>query len=191
MTTVDTARVHVAHTTPYAWPYDGDLTPAATAAVVIRPASVSWPSGVDAPYARTGSAVVEATRAVGGAVISVITADPGGQRALGSPWQGADAEVTSAGIDGFFASALEAQLRARGLTRLLLVGYGLETCVHSTMRTANDMGFECLLIADACQPYDEQLVAPSVSMIEMSGGIFGAVGHSSDVVAALTARRIS
>jgi len=188
MTTVDSALAHVAHTTPYAWPYDGELTPAASAAVVVRPASVAWPSGVDATYARAASAVVAAVRSAGGAVISVITTDPGGPPAPGEPWPLADAEVTSAGIDGFYASPLEAHLRTRSLTKLYLVGYGLETCVHSTMRSANDMGLECLLVVDACQPYEPGLVAASVSMIEMSGGIFGAVGHSADVVAALTAR---
>jgi hypothetical protein len=48
------------------------------------------------------------------------------------------------------------------------------------------MGFECLLVVDACVPHDTELVAPSVSMIEMSGGIFGAVGTSAAVVDALS-----
>ena len=49
---------------------------------------------------------------------------------------------------------------------------------------ANDMGFECLLVVDACAPGDEGLVAGSVSMIEMSGGIFGAVGVTARVAEA-------
>ncbi len=54
---------------------------------------------------------------------------------------------------------------------------------------ANDRGFECLLVIDACLPYQEALVAPSVSMIEMSGGIFGAVGLSADVAEAFASAR--
>ncbi len=44
------------------------------------------------------------------------------------------------------------------------------------MRSANDRGYECLLVIDACVPHDPELVAASRSQIEMSGGIFGAVG---------------
>ena len=77
-------------------------------------------------------------------------------------------------------------LRSHAIERLILVGYGLETCIHSTMRSANDRGYECLLVVDACVPYDEALVASSISMIEMSGGIFGAVGTSAAVIEAFT-----
>jgi nicotinamidase-related amidase len=95
-----------------------------------------------------------------------------------------DAAISSQGVDGFFGSPLEAMLRQNRIERVLLVGAWLETSVHSTMRTANDMGFECLLVIDACTPGDEALVASSVSMIEMSGGIFGAVGTTAKVVEA-------
>jgi nicotinamidase-related amidase len=54
------------------------------------------------------------------------------------------------------------------------------------MRSANDRGYECLLVADACRPVDPALRAPALSMIEMSGGIFGAVGQSAQVLRALT-----
>ena len=77
-------------------------------------------------------------------------------------------------------------LRTGRIRRLLLAGVGLETCVHSTMRDANDRGYECLLVLDACVPIDPSLVPASVSSIEMSGGIFGAVGTSADVIAALS-----
>lgn len=92
------------------------------------------------------------------------------------------------GIDGFYGSGLEAHLRATGAVRLVLVGLGAETSIHSTMRSANDMGFECLYVADACQPYDAALAPHAVSMIEMSGGIFGAVGTADAVVAAFAER---
>ena len=70
---------------------------------------------------------------------------------------------------------------------LLLVGLGLETTVHSTMRSANDRGYECLLVVDACAPLDPDAVPNAVSMVEMSGGIFGAVGLTDPVLAALDA----
>jgi nicotinamidase-related amidase len=55
------------------------------------------------------------------------------------------------------------------------------------MRSANDRGYECLLVIDACAAYDLALIAPSVSMIEMSGGIFGAVGTAAAVLDAFVA----
>ena len=72
-----------------------------------------------------------------------------------------------------------------GATHLLVAGLGLEGPVHSTMRGANDMGYECLLVLDASAPLAPDLVGPSRSMVEMSGGIFGAVGATADVLAAL------
>ena len=93
--------------------------------------------------------------------------------------------VTAAGIDAFYGSPLDPVLRSRRTDLLLLVGLGLETTVHSTMRSANDRGFECLLVVDACAPLDPDAVPNAVSMVEMSGGIFGAVGLTDPVLAAL------
>ena len=88
-------------------------------------------------------------------------------------------------MDGFYASPLDATLRALGRDQLVVCGQWLETGVHSTMRSANDRGYECLLAIDACVPYDPDLAAASRSQIEMSGGIFGAVGESAAVIDAL------
>ena len=180
--------VHVAATTPYPWPWNGDLDPAGTAVLVVGP-ELGGPA-VSAPKVAAMSAVIAATRNAGGAVIRVITVpprrvDPAPAASAGEPLADAAAVIGSAGIDGFFGSGLEPLLRSRRIERLLLVGTGLETAIHSTMRSANDRGFECLLVVDACVPLDADLVAPSVSMIEMSGGIFGAVGTSAAVAEAL------
>ena len=93
--------------------------------------------------------------------------------------------VSAVGIDGFYGGPLDAVLRAGRRDQLLLVGLGLETTVHSTMRSANDRGYECLLVVDACAPLDPEVVPNAISMVEMSGGIFGAVGTTNNVLAAL------
>lgn len=211
---------HVAATTPYPWPYDGDLAGAATALIVVaaadtvradvrlRDAVERLASAVDS----AGGLVVAATtarapRRARGADARVERADsldpadspehlghparsqagPVGGGALGL-LAGAmvDEVVLAGGIDAFYGSDLDLLLRTRRIERLLLAGIGLETCVHSTMRTANDRGYECLLVVDACASGDPGLVPAAVSMIEMSGGIFGAVGRSADVLAALS-----
>lgn len=181
---------HVAGTTPYPWPYDGDLAGQATAVLVVQPRGGSWPEQGEAAVGQAAREVAAAVRAAGGAVVSVTTAPPGSlpEGAVSRQLPSGDLDVRSEGIDGFYGSPLDALLRARGLHRLLLVGLGTETCVHSTMRSANDRGYECLLVRDACLAHHPELDPRSISMIEMSGGIFGAVGTAEAVVAALTPR---
>ncbi|MDH4075431.1 MAG: cysteine hydrolase [Acidimicrobiia bacterium] len=95
--------------------------------------------------------------------------------------------VTAAGVDGFYGGPLAALLRRSGVDQIVLAGFGLETTIHSTMRSANDAGLECLAVVDACVALDPELTPRTVSMIEMSGGIFGAVGVTGPVLDALTA----
>ena len=176
--------MHVTGTTPYPWPYDGDLGGPGTALLVVLPVGVEPPEATE-PLAA-------AVHAVGGMVIVVRTTAPapGAVRPPGIPSEAAagvaDLDLTAGGVDGFYASDLDLVLRTGRIRRLLLTGVGLETCVHSTMRDANDRGYECLLVLDVCVPVDPSLVAASVSSIEMSGGIFGAVGTSAEVMTALS-----
>jgi nicotinamidase-related amidase len=121
----------------------------------------------------------------------VTTTPPRGDHVAAGSWGLSDERVVSAGIDGFFGSRLDGLPRSLGRDQLLLAGAWLETGVHSTMRSANDRGYECLLVLDACTAYDPELVAASRSQIEMSGGIFGAVGSTDDVLAALASERTS
>lgn len=179
----------VADTTPYAWPYDGNLDARGTAVLVIQP-ECPWPSAVEESVIAHVAEVVASVRAAGGRVLSLHTAPPPSHTQGGASPTLPDGEQTfvSAGIDGFYGTALEARLRTLGVSRLIIVGLGAETTIHSTMRTANDMGYECLFVADACAPYDPTLQPHTVSMIEMSGGIFGAVGTAQAVIAAFSSR---
>jgi nicotinamidase-related amidase len=187
---LDIQATHVAGSTPYAWPWNGDLTPSGTAILVVEPAA-SGPELSDG-FVDAVVGVVAAARAAEITVIRVITAAPPYSTAAAGhhplPVE-VDYTVTAVGIDGFYGSALDALVRTARIERFVLVGAGLETCVHSTMRSANDRGYECLLVIDAAIPYSEELVEPSVSMIEMSGGIFGAVAHSAAVIDAITKPR--
>jgi nicotinamidase-related amidase len=183
----------VAATTPYPWPYDGVVDRARTA-LVVAGWSAHWWNRVHEP-----EAVVEPIRRLAAAVDAVVfVVHAGPARSVGDgardespmPSIAEGLLVAAAGIDGFFGGPLDPVLRSHGIDHLLLVGLGLETTVHSTMRSANDRGFECLLVADACAPIDPAAVAASISMVEMSGGIFGAVGHTADVLAALDPRQL-
>ncbi|RAY16201.1 hypothetical protein DPM19_04685 [Actinomadura craniellae] len=164
---------HVAGTTPYPWPWHGRLDPAALALLVVtcpQAEGQAEPAGLAA-----------AVRAAGGLVVDVRVRGAGA-----APRTRADLAVTAPGWDGFHGSPLDGLLRARGRDLLLLAGAHLETGVHSTLRSANDRGYECLLVHDACAAAEPPLRAGALSTIEMSGGIFGAVGTSAAVITALS-----
>jgi len=173
----------IAHTTPYAWPWDGAFAPTRTALLVVTV------PGAPAPVASV-DALAGLLRPVGGVVVQVTTAPPRAAPAAAPvEWAPADHRVESAGVDGFFGSPLDGLLRSLRRDQLLLAGAWLETSVHSTMRSANDRGYECLLLQDACTAYDPGLAAAARSQIEMSGGIFGAVGEIDHVLSALDHER--
>lgn len=187
-----TAR-YIAHTRPYAWPYDG-LVDARRTALLITGAGPTWASMVprDEPAATRLDTLRSCLRSAGAVVVLVANA-PAFVRPTVRPAAcpsvalvaGPDEfAIAAAGIDGFYGSCLDAFLRRRGRTHLVVCGYGLESTVHSTVRRANDRGYECLTIVDASPAHDRDLVHASRSSIEMSGGIFGAVGQTDDVIAA-------
>jgi nicotinamidase-related amidase len=182
-----TART-VPGSTPYAWPWHGQLDPRRTVLVVVTPTHGPSLSGTGAGAAL--SMIARVLRSVGGRVVHVTTLPPPAER-RSAPVDVPDVEVdvtlAAAGIDGFYGSSLDAELRRHDADALLLGGVGLETCVHSTMRSANDRGYECLLVLDACVAGSPDLVAASRSQVEMSGGIFGAVGTTLNVLAACAA----
>jgi AGZA family xanthine/uracil permease-like MFS transporter len=93
--------------------------------------------------------------------------------------------VDKPGKGAFFGTDLEARLRNRGIRTLLVCGVTTEVCVTSTVREANDRGFECVVVADATGSYFPQFQRVALEMVKANGGIFGWVASSGAVVAAL------
>ena len=189
MTTIDAI--------PYRWPWDGALS-TSRLALVIAGAQRYWAvRTVDASaHLATVAALADRIRAIDVPVlwirhgrlatsrVSVPQRDSDAWLFALEPCAG-DIVVDAAGIDGCYGSALDANLRTLQRDHIVMCGLGLEGPVHSTLRSLNDRGLECLTLTDACAPHDSLSATGALSTITLSYGIFGAVARSASLLEAL------
>ncbi len=89
--------------------------------------------------------------------------------------------IDKPGKGAFHATDLDAQLRRRSVRQLVVVGVTTEVCVHTTVREANDRGYDCLVLSDCTASYAPALHAAALAMVAAQGGLFGWVTDSAHV----------
>jgi biuret amidohydrolase len=102
-----------------------------------------------------------------------------------APLEG-EAVIDKPGKGSFYATDLDMLLRHKGVQNIVLAGITTDVCVHTTMREANDRGYECLLLSDCTGATDYGNYLASLEMIKMQGGVFGAVANSESFIAAIS-----
>ena len=97
--------------------------------------------------------------------------------------------VDKPGKGAFFATDLDGILKHRGISHLVVCGVTTEVCVNTTVREANDRGYECLVLEDCVASYFPEFQKAALAMIKAQGGIFGWVSDSKRFLDSLATAR--
>jgi nicotinamidase-related amidase len=94
--------------------------------------------------------------------------------------------IEKPGKGAFYATELGEVLKARGISQLVFAGVTTEVCVQTTMREANDRGYECLLAEEATESYFPEFKDAAIAMIRAQGAIVGWTAHVDDILESIS-----
>jgi nicotinamidase-related amidase len=115
----------------------------------------------------------------------LIDGEPGSDFVAALRPRGDEVVICKPGKGAFYATRLQEELQSRGITHLLLTGVTTEVCVQTTMREANDRGYDCVLVEDGTESYFPEFKQATLQMIRAQGGIVGWTATTDQVLAAL------
>jgi biuret amidohydrolase len=93
--------------------------------------------------------------------------------------------IDKPGKGAFYATDLDTILKNRGIAQLIVCGVTTEVCVNTSVREANDRGYDCIVVEDCCGSYFPEFQEMGLKMIKAQGGIFGWVASVDSVISAL------
>ncbi len=103
--------------------------------------------------------------------------------------QAGDVIIEKSTINAFVSGELDERLRRQSIRHLALCGNTIDVCVHSTLRAAVDLDYECLLLADCCGAVNDGLHRWAVESVQIENGVFGTVANAQAFVAAAARSR--
>ncbi|KAI5357116.1 putative isochorismatase [Septoria linicola] len=169
---------------PYSWPHDSSLSKETTALVVIDMQRDS-----DLPsrevYRSKNNASSLGIGDVGPLGRLLIRGETGHDIIRELYPQEAEPIIDKPGKSAFANTDFDLLLKVNRIKNLIICGVTTDVCVHSTMRDADDRGYDCLLVEDACAASTEDLHRFTVLLTKAQGGVFGAVASVSDVLGAM------
>ncbi len=115
----------------------------------------------------------------------LVAGEPGNQIIAALAPAAGEIVIDKPGKGAFYATGLHETLQARGITHLLFMGVTTEVCVQTSMREANDRGYDCLLLEDCTESYFPAFKAAAVEMMRAQGAIVGWTATSRQLLAAL------
>ena len=164
----------------------GCLPPFATGLTVVHTKECHRPDLADCPPAKRNRGDGELRIGDAGPMGRIlIDGEPGSDFVPALRPRPGELVIAKPGKGSFYATSSQEELQRRGITHLLITGVTTEVCVQTTMREANDRGYECLLVEDATESYFPEFKKATLDMVRAQGGIVGWTATADQVVKSL------